>query len=142
MYIRRPVADDKAARQVIVRVVQVSRQHARTGLACRGIVFRKASVNQNIVELDAFVLERLEHQVVYGPESLFRKRGRTQSVLVGHHDQLKIQFLPDEIQVAEHLGIKLQFLERIQLIIYGRFDDEGPVAVDKQYFLFHASSSL
>lgn len=92
---------------------------------------RGSSVDQHPVESNAFVFQTLHDQVVHGPEVCFGKRRSPQSILIGHHDKLEVQFMPDEVEIAEHLRIEFQFFEGIQLIVYGRFDDKCSVAVDE-----------
>ena len=89
-------------------------------------------VYQNLIESDAFALEGLEDEVVYWPEGVFWKGICPQSVLIAHHDELKIEFLSDEGQIAEHAWHELQFLECVNLLV-GRFLDEGTVTVDMTY---------
>ena len=130
-HIRAPVADDETSRQVVCLVVQVMCQHAGPRFAGRSPVLRKAPVDQHLVEGHPFVLETFQNQLVHRPEGLFRKRRRTQTVLVGDHDKVEIQVLADKVQVAEYLGIKLQFLKTVQLIVNRWFDDQSTVAVDE-----------
>ena len=137
LHIRGTVADDKAMGQVIGGFIQVALQHACTGLAGRRIIRRQAAVYADLVESDALPRQGLQHQVMGRPEGLLREGGRAQSVLVGDHHKRKVQLAADKAKVAHHLGIELQLLQRIQLIVHGRLDDQRAVPVDKKYALLH-----
>ena len=42
----------------------------------------------------------------------------------------------DKAQITKDFRIKLKLLQRIELIVDGRFDDKGAITVYKQYFFF------
>jgi ABC-type protease/lipase transport system fused ATPase/permease subunit len=47
----------------------------------------------------------------------------------GNHDKLIIQLAPNEAQITEHFGTKLQFLERVELIIHRRLHHQRTITV-------------
>ena len=114
--------------------MDIAGEHSRARLACGRIVFGEGAVDADVVEGDAFAGEALQHQVVHGPKGVFGERSRAQPVLIGHHHEFEVEAGADKMQVAE---LEFQFLERIELVVDGRFNHECSVAVDKQDFLFH-----
>ena len=127
-YICSTVADDKTVRQVIVSR-HIFSHHSGTRFAGWGIIFGKAAVYQDIIECDTLPFQCLQHQIMHRPESIFRERIRSQSVLIGNHDKLIIQLAPNEAQITEHFGTKLQFLERVELIIHRRLHHQRTITV-------------
>ena len=101
------VAYHEATCQIVFGIVQVLTQHTRTWLACRSIVFRETSVDEHFIEGDAFILQRLHHEVMHRPEGIFGERRCTQAILIGHHGKLEIELATDESQVAKHFRIEL-----------------------------------
>ena len=91
----------------------------------------------HILKSNALPFQGTHHQTVNWPEIIFRKRSRTQAILVSHHHPFEIQFLTDKAQVPHHLGIEFQLLKRIDLVIDRRLNDERPVTIDEQHFLLH-----
>ena len=136
LHVGQAVADDIAARQIVF-IRKVTRQHGCPRLARRGVLLRERTVNELPVKINALACQRLHHQTMYSPEGLFREGRSSQSILVGDQGKLKVQLPADERQVADDTRIELQLLIRIQLVIDRRFQDQRPVTVNKQYFLFH-----
>ena len=130
-HIRRAVADNETSGKIVLRIIQILRQHPCARLPGRRHIFRHTAVDEDFIKRNPFTFQRLHHQVMRRPESFFRERCRAQPILIGHHRKLKIQFATDEAQVTHHFGIKLQLFQRIQLVIYGRFNHQSPVTVYK-----------
>ncbi|OAV74702.1 hypothetical protein Barb7_01764 [Bacteroidales bacterium Barb7] len=74
-------------------------------------------------------------------EGMFGERGGTQSILIGDHHIVEVKVFANEIQVAHHLGVKLQLLWVVQLVINGRLFHQRPVPIDKQQSFFHGSQN-
>ena len=87
-------------------------------------------VDENLVEGDAFALQRLEDEVVDGPEGVFLEVIGAQTILVAHHHKLEIQLLADEGEVTDGTFRELQLLEAVDLLV-GRFLDNRTVTVYK-----------
>ena len=107
-------------------------QHSGARLPGRQVFLRERTVNQDVVKMNPLPFQRLQQLVVRRPKGLFGESSRPQTVLIRDHDQFKIQIFPDEIEIAENLRIKGQFLQAVELIINGRLDDQRPVAIYKQ----------
>ena len=101
----------------------------------------KFTNNKHFIESDAFVFQGFHHQIMHRPESVFRKRRSSQTVLIGHHSKLEIKFTTNKAQIAEHLRIELQLFISIELVIHWRLDDQRTVSIYEQY-LFHSISIL
>ena len=95
------------------------------------VVFREMAVNQLVGKGDAFAFQSLQDEVVDGPEVVLWEGSRAQSVLVAHHDELEVEMLGDESEVAEHPFRELQFAERVDLLILGLLY-ESAIAVDEK----------
>ena len=130
-HIRRTVTDNETSGKIVLRIIQILRQHSCTWLPGRCHIFRHTTVDEDFIKRNPFTFQRLHHQVMRRPESFFRERCRAQPILIGHHRKFEIQFATDEAQVTHHFGIKLQLFQRIQLVIYGRFNHQSPVTVYK-----------
>ena len=138
------VANYKRALQ-IVAPVHIFREHSRSRFPCRRVVFREVAVNELRVKTDAFAAQRVEHFLMRRPKRILRKRRRSETVLVAHHDQFVA--LADHLsQGRNHARNKLQFLQTVDLLV-GWFLDDGPVAVNEygafaplpfRVFRFHA----
>ena len=87
-------------------------------------------VDEYIVECDAFTLQRLENEVVDRPESVLWKGIGTEAILIADHHKIKVKFLTDESEVAEHALDKLQLLKAVDLLVC-RLLNQGAVAVDE-----------
>ena len=92
-------------------------------------------VNEDVVELDAFALERLKDEVVGGPERVLRERTGAQSVLIADHHKAEVGFFTKECQPAEDTRLELDFLERVNLLVVRLFYERA-VTVNKEY-AFH-----
>ena len=86
--VRQPVADHVGAFQV-VPAREVPAEHSRAGFARRGVLLGQRAVDQDVVEMYAFALERLDNQVLNGPERLLGKRFGAEAVLIRGHDQFE-----------------------------------------------------
>ena len=128
------VADDIAMLDVVVGIVEVFLDQSELWFAVARMLFRKAGVDKDFVKLHAFALQRIENEVLYGPEGVFRKGFGAQSVLIAHHDKLIVSMLAQESEAADSLGYKLQFLEGINLFVLG-FTNQGAVTVYKENLL-------
>ena len=128
--IGQPIANDITVRQIVI-ALQIFRQHPDSRLTVRRVLLRERGVDTDLIELDPLARQRLQDQVVRRPEGLLRKGIGSQPVLVGDHHQLQVRVLTDKIEAPDHLRDKLQFLQAVQLIIYGRLLYDRAVAVNK-----------
>ena len=128
------VANDVATLDIIFRVVDVFLYQSRVRLASRGIVLWEVGVDKDIVKLHTLSFQRVENKVLYRPERVFRKSISTQSVLIADHYKLIICMLTQENEVRDGAWYELQFLEAVNLLVFW-FTDDGPVTIDKEYFL-------
>ena len=111
------------------------------------MVFRKQPRSIKISsKMMPFPLQCLQHQVVHRPKGILRKRRSTEAVLIGNHHKFKVEFAADKSQITKNLRIKLQFMERIQLVVNRWLYNQRTVTIYKQrlssYFNIHNSSML
>jgi len=111
LHISRTITDYKAFRKIVFRIINILRQHSCTRFASRRIIFRKTTVDQNIIKGNAFSGQCFQHQVVSRPESFFRKRSCTQPVLIGNHHKFKIKLATDKAQITKDSRIKFQLFQ-------------------------------
>ena len=135
--VRQPVADHVGAFQV-VPAREVPAEHSRAGFARRGVLLGQRAVDQDVVEMYAFALERLDNQVLNGPERLLGKRFGAEAVLIRGHDQFEAE-RRDAAHRADGLRDELELAERVELVIDGRLHDQRTVAVYEKD-AFHAVS--
>ena len=128
------IANDIAARQVVLLGVHVFLDHARAGLARRSVVLREMAVDEFLAEHDSLAPQCFDEEAMDRPERLLGKRRRAQSVLIGHHDEFEVRMLAHERQTAEHALDELQLGEIVNLFV-GRFLDERTISIDEQYSL-------
>ena len=144
-HIRSAVAYHKTIHQVVIGISKILRQHTCARLTGWRIVFGHTTVYTYIIERNSFAFQGFHHQVMCRPKSFFRKRCCTQPILIGNHYKLKIQFAAYKAKITHYFRIKLQFFQRIQLIIHRWFNNQRSVTIYKKYFLhifLNASSSF
>ena len=129
------VAYDVAMLDVVFGIVNIFLNQTRIGFTRRRIVFRKVWVDENVVERYAFALQRIEDEVMHGPEGILGECVGTQSVLIADHHELVVGMLSQEYQVTYGARHEFQFLEGVYLFV-SRFLDDGAVAVNEENF-FH-----
>jgi histidinol-phosphate aminotransferase len=74
-------------------------------------------------------------------KGILRKRRSTEAVLIGNHHKFKVEFAADKSQITKYLRIKLQFMERIQLVVNRWLYNQRTVTIYKQRFL-HTSTFI
>ena len=99
----------------------------------------EGAVDEDVVEVDAFVVEGLEHKTVGGPEGVFGVGRRAKPVLVADHDEEVVGVGAEEVEVADDAWEEAELFVGVDLLV-GRFAEDGAVAVDEEDFLFHGSS--
>ena len=72
---------------------------------------------------------------MHRPNIRFRKAGGTQTILVGHHNQLVIELPGYAPKVGQYLWVKTEFLKAVDLLVC-RLQNYGTIAVYEQHFLF------
>src|SRR3954447_23145250 len=85
--------------------------------------------------MNTFIFKALHYKVLYRVKSIFRKRRRTQAILVANHHQLIIKLSSYVAHVLKYVRIKFQFAETIYLVSRGGFFYQRTIPVYKQYFL-------
>lgn len=128
------VADDIAIGQVVLGIVHIFRQHTSSGLTCGRIIFGKMAVYLDIIEFNPLAFQRVENEILHRPEGIFRKRWRTESVLIADHDEAEVRMGAQETEGTDNPRHEFQFLKAVDLLV-GRFLANCAVAVDKQYTL-------
>ena len=63
------------------------------------------------------------------------------SFVIGNHHKFKVEFAADKSQITKYLRIKLQFMERIQLVVNRWLYNQRTVTIYKQRFL-HTSTFI
>ena len=129
------VANDVAVLNVVFGIVDVFLDHARVGFSGRCVILGEVRVNQDVVERDTFAFERVENEVLDGPERVFRESVGAQAVLVADHHEFVVGMLSQENEVADSTGYEFQFFKSVDLFV-GRFLNDGAVAVNEEY-CFH-----
>ena len=81
------------------------------------VILWEMAVDKHIVEVYALTMKGFENKVMNWPEGVLRERGCAKSVLITNHNKLEILFLTDEWEVGYSSLNKLQFLERVYLLI-------------------------
>ena len=94
------------------------------------------TVYQHVIERDAFAGKRVKDEVMHRPEVFLRKGMGPKTILIGHHDKLKVEVTLDESQVFENSGNKLQFGKTVYLFVE-RFFNERAVSVNEKISLLH-----
>ena len=129
--IRFPVADDKAGSQVI-RSVQIGSEHPCSGFPGGGMLVREGLVNEDVVKMDPFPGQGIEHEGLARPEGFFGKEGGSQAVLVGDEDQFESQ-ARQGLQAGDGSGNEGKLVQGVDLLVGGLHED-GPVPVDEEGF--------
>ena len=96
------------------------------------LAVREGLVDQDVVKDDAFALQGVQHQVLAGPEGLFREGGSAQPVLVGDEDELESQ-TGQGLQAGDRAGNEGELVEGVDLLVGGLHED-GAVPVDEEGF--------
>src|ERR1700759_3881393 len=86
-----PVTNSKRVFKIVFSSIKKLCKQAGAWLAGRGIVFGESAVDTKFGKLNTFIFEGFYHKILHRPKSILRKRGCTQTILVGYHYQLKIQ---------------------------------------------------
>ena len=138
--IRSAVAYNVTRRQ-IVTAVHIATEHSRTGLARRGIILGHRTVNKFVREYHPLARQCLQHLAVRRPEGLLGKGCRTQTVLIRCQHHVVVQ-RRKRAQRRDRPRHKLQFLERVDLHILHRLDDDRAVTINEQSFPFHTPQAI
>ena len=94
------------------------------------------TVYQHVIERDAFAGKRVKDEVMHRPKVFLRKGMGPKTILIGHHDKLKVEMTLDESQVFENSGNKLQFGKTVYLLVE-RFFNKRAISVNEKISLLH-----
>jgi len=80
------------------------------------------------------------------PKIFFGKGWGSQTVLVAHHDQLKIKRVAYLPQIADGSGIKGKLVQAVHLKVHRRLLNQSAIPINKQSFFhgqrFHVTSGV
>ena len=123
--VRVSVSNDIAVCNVVSWRVHVLLHQSGVGLAGGSIVFREVRVDEDVVKLHSLALQCVDDEVLYGPEGVFWKSLRSQTVLIGHHDEQVVRMLSEEDEVGDGTRHELQLLEAVYLLVLWLTDNRS-----------------